>query len=48
MGALAPHGRKFVGAMPPSCPHRSFMLLLYTAKRYSKNYEFVIMKVKKR
>jgi len=36
------------GAMPPSRPHRNFLMLpLYTAKKYSKNYECVIIKVKK-
>jgi len=45
-GAIAPTA-KSCGAMPPSRPHRNFMSPLYTAKRYSKNYECVIMKLKK-
>ena len=42
------HGQKVVGAMPQSRPHRNFVMSpLYTSKRYSKNDECVIMKVKK-
>ena len=41
-------GQKVVGMMPLSRPHRNFVMPpLYTAERYSKNYECVIMKVKK-
>jgi len=43
-GGNRPHAKK----LPPKSPHRNFVMsLLYTAKRYSKNYEYVIMKPKK-
>jgi len=54
MGAIAPTAKKVVGVMPPSggdapkSPHRNFVMSpLCTAKRYSKKYDYVIMKVKK-
>jgi len=46
-GSDRPNGQKIVGAMLSSRP-TGILLPLYTAKRYSKNYEFVIVKVKKR
>jgi len=51
--SLTMYSTKSCGAMPPSCPHRNFenvyspQRLSYTAKSYSKNYECVIMKLKK-
>jgi len=48
MGAIDPTAKKVVAAMPESRPHGCFVMLpLYTAKGYSKNYECVIVKVKK-
>jgi len=42
MGAIAPTAKKVVGAMPPSRPNGNFVMSpLYTAKRYSTNYEIV-------
>jgi len=38
-----PQGPKVVASMPPSRLHRNFV----TCKRYSKNYECVIIKLKK-
>ena len=40
-GGDCPHSQKVVGAMPPKSPHKNFVMSpLYTAKRYSKNYEW--------
>ena len=48
-GAIAPTAKKLWGRCLPSRPHRNFVMSpLNTAKRYSKNYECVIMKLKKR
>jgi len=45
MGTIAPTAKK-LWAMPPSRPHGNFVMSpLYTAKRYSENYECVIMKL---
>ena len=47
MGAIALTAKKLWGAMPQSRHHRNFVMSpLCTSKRYSKNYECVIMKVR--
>jgi len=46
MAAIAPTARKLWERCPKS-PHSNFVMPpLYRAKRYSKNYECVIMKLK--
>ena len=48
MGAIAPTAKKLWGRCLPSRPNRNCVMSpLYTAKRYNKNYECVIMKLKK-
>jgi len=53
MGAIAPMGtppqpKRFGDDAPKSPPHElCYVAVIYGAKRYSKNYECVIMKVKK-
>ena len=47
-GGDRPHGQKVVGRRLKVAPHRNFVTSpLYTSKSYSKNYEGVVMKVKK-
>jgi len=47
MGVIAPMAKKLWGLCPKVAPTGILLLPLYAAKRYSKNYKCVIMKVKR-